>query len=417
MYRCKALVLIFLLVFSLNANDNITKKHNETFIVLRTLIFESKNPAQAIYNFDVLYNTTNKPEYLKEAIKISYIYKNSNIGSLIEKADSVFDEDSEYIKIKVAYLLETGKNVDALTAARELVRLDKVANNYAVLGMIEYDLNLNDDALEHFREAFRLDLSDENLLRVVNTLIVKFNDITTAVKELETYRQLQGCSVMICSILADIYRDSKNLPKLVEVYEDLFKLTDDDNYLDLILSFYLLSNDYDSVTTFLEKYRHNDKFLVEIYTFKKDYDKAINLAKEGFKSSDDYEFLALEAIATYEKYQPSPSNDVMDEVTLKFEISIAYLDKAIYQNYYGYLLIDHDIDPQKGINLVQKALKSEPDSFYYLDSLAWGYFKLGQCRKAKDVLDKIGLDVENYWDSDEGKFHLQEIDRCLKESR
>ena len=46
-------------------------------------------------------------------------------------------------------------------------------------------------------------------------------------------------------------------------------------------------------------------------------------------------------------------------------------------------LIDHDIDIKRGIKYVKEALKIEQVSSFYKDSLAWGYFKLRQCKKPK----------------------------------
>jgi tetratricopeptide (TPR) repeat protein len=57
-------------------------------------------------------------------------------------------------------------------------------------------------------------------------------------------------------------------------------------------------------------------------------------------------------------------------------------------NYLGYLLIDYDMNVKEGVSLVKKALKEKPDNGYYLDSLAWGYYKLGDLEKAKALQEK-----------------------------
>ena len=55
-------------------------------------------------------------------------------------------------------------------------------------------------------------------------------------------------------------------------------------------------------------------------------------------------------------------------------------------------MIDHDMDVKKGISLVKKALEKKPDNGYYLDSLAWGYYKLGEVKKAEKIQEKA---IEN----------------------
>ena len=47
-----------------------------------------------------------------------------------------------------------------------------------------------------------------------------------------------------------------------------------------------------------------------------------------------------------------------------------------------YEVITNDVDPEAGIGYVKAALQQEPASPFYLDSLAWGYYKLGRCSEA-----------------------------------
>ncbi|HIP62343.1 MAG TPA: hypothetical protein EYG98_07275 [Sulfurovum sp.] len=77
----------------------------------------------------------------------------------------------------------------------------------------------------------------------------------------------------------------------------------------------------------------------------------------------------------------------------------------LYLNYYGYALIDHDVNIDRGIELVKIALKEKPKNTYYLDSLAWGLYKKGQCKEAykimKAVVAKEGLgeeEIKTHWD-------------------
>jgi hypothetical protein len=59
---------------------------------------------------------------------------------------------------------------------------------------------------------------------------------------------------------------------------------------------------------------------------------------------------------------------------------------------------------------VQKALKLEPDSAFYIDSLAWGHYKLGECKKAytemQKVIKELGLEDK------EIKSHWNKIQKC-----
>ncbi len=66
------------------------------------------------------------------------------------------------------------------------------------------------------------------------------------------------------------------------------------------------------------------------------------------------------------------------------------MDTPHNANLYGYMLTDHDVDPAKGLVLIQQALKDTPKEPAYLDSLAWAYYKLKQPLKAlQAILDSI----------------------------
>lgn len=84
----------------------------------------------------------------------------------------------------------------------------------------------------------------------------------------------------------------------------------------------------------------------------------------------------------------------------------------MYLNYLGYLLIDHEIDVKKGMLYIKQVLKLEPDSAFYLDSLAWGHYKLGECKKAKKIMQKV-LTLEG-GDNEEVLEHVDAINKCLK---
>ena len=55
-------------------------------------------------------------------------------------------------------------------------------------------------------------------------------------------------------------------------------------------------------------------------------------------------------------------------------------------NYLGYLLAVRGEQLDEAIQLVQRALKEEPDNGAYLDSLGWAYFRRGNLDEAEKYL-------------------------------
>ena len=63
-------------------------------------------------------------------------------------------------------------------------------------------------------------------------------------------------------------------------------------------------------------------------------------------------------------------------------------DHAEALNFYGYSLADRGIRLDEALGMIEKALQQKPKDGYYLDSLAWVYFKQGKYQQAVGVQRK-----------------------------
>ena len=57
-------------------------------------------------------------------------------------------------------------------------------------------------------------------------------------------------------------------------------------------------------------------------------------------------------------------------------------------NYLGYSLIEKNSNLEEALDMIERAVKESPDSGYIVDSLGWGYYKLGQYEKAVPNLER-----------------------------
>ena len=57
-------------------------------------------------------------------------------------------------------------------------------------------------------------------------------------------------------------------------------------------------------------------------------------------------------------------------------------------NYLGYSLIEKNTNLDEALDMIERAVKESPDSGYIVDSLGWGYYKLGQYEKAVPNLER-----------------------------
>ena len=60
---------------------------------------------------------------------------------------------------------------------------------------------------------------------------------------------------------------------------------------------------------------------------------------------------------------------------------------------------------EKGVKLVKEALRSQPNNIAYIDSLAWGYYKIGLCQKAYNLMKKVvgtigtkNKEIKTHWE-------------------
>ena len=57
-------------------------------------------------------------------------------------------------------------------------------------------------------------------------------------------------------------------------------------------------------------------------------------------------------------------------------------------NYLGYSLIEKNSNLDEALDMIERAVKESPDSGYIVDSLGWGYYKLGHYEKAVPKLER-----------------------------
>ncbi|VEJ53967.1 ATP-dependent nuclease [Campylobacter insulaenigrae] len=203
----------------------------------------------------------------------------------------------------------------------------------------------------------------------------------------------------------------------MQILYELYKISNDTRYIYTIIDLLNKEKKYTQALDIAQEYNLNTDIKVYLYTQIKDYSKAYNLALKQYELEKNKKYLAMAAILEFENYMDKKNQKILDKKRLesilkKFEESVDIRSDSLYQNFYGYTLIEYDIDVKKGIELVGWALEQEPNNAYYLDSLAWGYYKLKECDKAYDILQTI-LQDKDFVNSDEGKEHIKAIKKCL----
>ncbi len=63
-------------------------------------------------------------------------------------------------------------------------------------------------------------------------------------------------------------------------------------------------------------------------------------------------------------------------------------ERPARMNNLAWFLIDNNRNINEGLDLIDNALKLEPDNYSYLDTKGWGLFKQGKYQEALEFLEK-----------------------------
>ena len=327
--------------------------------------------------FEKLYDMTKQKSFLKNMTRLSLLSVRYDIYKRhINEMEKLSKKDMEIASYLVPYYLKEKEYKKAEEISKDILKKDNSLKNYQLLA----------------------------------SLYIDTKEYKKAQKVLDDYTRRYGCEAVICGMKLFLkIKEGDDVKGIEKLLKRLYKVTGNQSFEIELLKLYLSLGKLGE----LEKYVRSSKtlkkdVLIDIYTSIKKYKKAEKIALELYKESKKPFYLADSAVYLYEaEYKKNPK--VLKEVIDRFEKSVSKVDKPVFYNYYGYLLIDHDTDVKKGIKLVKKALKKKPKDEYYLDSLAWGYYKLGKCKEALKILEGL-KDKEQ----EEMKEHINKVKECLK---
>ncbi len=416
--------VVFLLIFFFfagcatktpNVKKQIIKsyKYENRYILYGSMLAQEGDYKQARKYFYLLYEHTKRIEYLKEAIELSIKIKDFDRAEMyIKEGLKDYPDDIKLQKENIKYLLYKKKYKESEKLTLKLLKNNKSEKNYEFAGFVFLTMKNYNLALKFFERAYSINYN-ENILSVISDILYKYlNRKKDAIAYLETHIRLIGCSEKICHQLLAIYGQDNDINGLISVYERLYKKTKNPETANKIVELLMYQGDRQGAIRFLKYSDHDEKLLLNVYLSMQDFKNAYNVAKKLYIKTNNLNYLGKMAIYEFESAKVK-NKKLAESVSHKFEKVIKKIKNPLYLNYYGYLLIDYDINIKKGIRLVKESLKKDPNSPYYLDSLAWGYYKLGLCKKAEKIIDKV---YQMSQDS-EVREHYNKIKKCIKKEK
>jgi len=427
MFKLLSVIFVLGVVFSgcsstqptLPQNEEVKKDiHNkkvfeqeDTLIMFALRAEQLRDYKSAAVIFDGIYKKSEKKEYLYRSLQNMLVIKQNK--EIIERVDSITKgklDDFALIRIKIIALIQLGEMNQAELLAVSLVERSKEVDDYLLVSDIYIQEKKYDIAIKYLESAYYQDYNEKILDKMSIILYVNLDRKKDAIAQLETHSRVHGCSVVICKRLIAFYGNDNNLDGILSAYLRVYKIDPSAENSLKIVQIYGYKKEFAKLIFFLEDSKSDDETLLQLYISAKDYKKAYKLAEKLYDERDEIKFLGESAIYQYESAKNRDDKKLLQEISAKFDEVLQEDRSTLYLNYYGYLLIDHDIDVNKGMKYVQEALESEPDSAFYLDSLAWGYYKQGKCKDALSIIKQV-MTLEG-GDDPEVLKHYKIIKKC-----
>ncbi len=386
------------------------QNQNEDALIMKALVYANSNPKEAAQTWKKLFELTNNEKYLVEYFYSSLAYR--DIKDVIKELKVVLSKKkSKELYELLGGLYSKDGNTDGVIEVIEDMSDKDIESMYELAYL--YSLKGDDNkSLSIYRKLYKKEHNWKSLKGVISILYKqkKEKEASDLLWKAIQKDKLPTEAYMVYAGFLNLTKDSN---KAIYIFKKLYSKTKDKKYIKQLISLYLYKKDYNDLIKLLEQTHYDDSLLYELYISRKEIVKAYKLLDGLYKESKNPKWIGEKAILTYEIASSYNSVDkkVLKRMSNLFDKAFKLgLKGAMYYNYYGYTLIDYDYELNKGIEYVKKAVAIDSKNIFYLDSLAWGYYKLGKCTEAKKVAtDMLKLGQIKEEDILE---HIKKIENC-----
>lgn len=436
----KSLVFCFLLPFFIGCsnktveieNNNIKETEKIGFVEVKTKSFELENQYiilaletenQKLYYdardfYFLLFERTNNYEYFTKYLTMLTQIKDYELvrTQVLKYYLNNIKQEELILRLYTFALFKLDIQKEAVDNGEKLIKLFPNDINYELLGSVYLDQKNSLKAYEFFEKAFEMNKSVNTFFNLTNILYYNLAKKEEAVNKIEQYILLNGHDFNLSIQLLTFYEKEQKIDKIVPFLKEMYNEYKSNNEImslnktKILLVKYLAKDSVSTAIDFLEQNKEEDEVLLSLYKITNQPQKIYDLLEVLYLKSNNIDYLAQQAIIQFEMSEDKKK--VLNEVVMKFDRVLYNSDNHIYQNYLAYILIDYDLNVRRGVSLVKKALEKDPKNIAFLDTLAWGEYKLKNCKEAfnqmKKVIDEVGLDDE------EIRTHWQKIKECKK---
>lgn len=366
--------------------------------------------------FTELYKQTSNKEYLIQSLKmLEQANDIKTFSSQIATALAATPDDEILKRFEIIVLLKEGKFAEASEKGLLLSQKSNQPPNHLLYGEARLKLGDYAGAVEALNKAYALNYDDTTAERIALIRYTQLGEKKEAIAFLKQHIGTHGNSQVLGKRLGSLYADQGQLDDAARIYEQTYDEYQDSASAEEALKIYLYQQNLSKMTGILEKSHSNDPLLLDIYVKVRSFDKASALAQTLYEREDNPIYLAQSAVFKYEGSADRNNSELLSSVIEGLKKANKDIEEPLYLNYLGYLMIDHDINVSEGVGYVRRALEKQPDSPFYLDSLAWGKYKLGECDEALRLIKQVESMIGS--EEDEVREHLKAIEKCIPKEK
>lgn len=407
------IALLFLLTVSVSAAKAVPKTtvFEDTFALYALDAQAHQKYHRASAFFAELYSETSKKEYLYQSLRM--LEEANDLKALAKETDKAlknFPDDVILKRFEIIILLKEGNYAQASQKALLLSSDSKKAPDHLLYAESRLKLSDYEGAVTALKKAYAIDFDETTAERIALIEYAHLGRKKEAVKFLQDHISTHGNSMTVGRRLATFYADGGALSDAAVLYEQLYDTYEEQTLADEAAKIYLYQQAFPKLAALLEKSRINDPMLLDLYVREKQFGKASELALEVYERENNPLYLAQSAVYKYEAASDRNDPAMIADVVEKLKKALEDIDEPLFLNYLGYLMIDHNVDVGGGMGYVRRALEKQPDSAYYIDSLAWGHYKLNECAEALRLIKQVESMIGS--DEDEVRDHLKAIEAC-----
>ena len=206
-----------------------------------------------------------------------------------------------------------------------------------------------------------------------------------AIDRLNGILKVRPGELKVRDYLGYIYEESKDTQKALEIYAFNVQLepTFYEGHLHLGVLYYRMKN-FPKANEHLGRAialnpKQPESHIVQglAYLQQEQYDKSAEAFQEGIRHNPKNADLHFNLGTAYDKL--NRFDDVVRAMETAIKLDPHHADAL---NYLGYSFADRGIRIDQALSLTKQAVALKPDNGYYVDSLAWAFFKSGQLTEA-----------------------------------